>query len=123
MFLKLNADYTIKVLSDQMGNATGEVGRWTMIYDQAVQIELPDRHSKYTANLRYSIKDNVKPKDYEELKSGAYEYFDSKCNETMVGVKFDSDQKEIQCWVGYQSMPLTSEKPRQDKKFSPLILA
>lgn len=33
LYLKLNADYTIEVLNQPMGKATGEKGRWTMVYD------------------------------------------------------------------------------------------
>ena len=41
----------------------------------------------------------------------------------MVGVKFGTDDKAIQCWVGYQTEPLTTQKARQTDKSSPLILA
>ena len=41
----------------------------------------------------------------------------------MVGVKFGTDDKAIQCWVGYQTEPLTTQKARQTDKASPLILA
>lgn len=103
LYLKLNANYTVDVLNSAMGKATGEKGRWTMIYDQAVQIELPKRHGKYTANFRYSVKDNVLPAEYNDLKTSSNEKFDSHCDETMVGVKFGSDDKAIQCWIGYQT--------------------
>ena len=33
LYLKLNADYTVDVLNAAMGKATGETGRWTMVYD------------------------------------------------------------------------------------------
>ena len=48
---------------------------------------------------------DVRPEQYDELKCGSYEQFDSKCDETMVGLKFNED-KMIQCWVGYQTEPL-----------------
>ena len=44
------------------------------------------------------------------------------CDETMVGVKFNKD-KMIQCWVGYQTTPLTNQAPTQTELASPLILA
>lgn len=75
------------------------------------------------ANFRYSVKDSVRPDQYAELKTGAYELFDSRCDETMVGVKFNSDEKAIQCWVGYQTMPFLTEKPTESKTLAPLLLA
>lgn len=111
LYLKLNADYSVDVLNSAMGKATGEKGRWTMVYDQAVQIELPKRHGKYSANFRYNVKDNVSPNEYNELKTSSLEKFTSVCDETMVGVKFGTDDKAIQCWVGYQTQPLTNKKP------------
>ena len=47
------------------------------------------------ANFRYSIKDSVRPSQYDELKTGAYDLFESRCSETMVGVKFDNENKAI----------------------------
>jgi hypothetical protein len=44
-----------------------------MIYDQSIQIELPQRHGKYMANFRYSLKDNVAPAMYNELKTSSYD--------------------------------------------------
>ena len=56
--------------------------------------------AKYQANFRYSLKSEVRPEQYDEMKCGSYEFFDSRCDETMVGVKFNKD-KMLQCWVGY----------------------
>ena len=88
-----------------------------------MQIELPQRNGKYMANFRYSLKDSVPPAKYNELKTSSYDSFESRCDETMVGVKFGTDDKAIQCWVGYQTEPLTMQKARQTDKASPLILA
>lgn len=57
----LDADYSVKVLDGPEGTPTGEVGNWTMVYDQNMIIELPDRdNAKYTANFRYVIKEEKK---------------------------------------------------------------
>lgn len=56
------------------------------------------------ANFRYSLKNATKSSQYDDLKCNSYEFFDSRCDETMVGVKFNAD-KMIQCWVGYQTEP------------------
>lgn len=123
LYVLLKADYNVDVLDGPQGRPTGEKGDWTMIYDQAVQIELPQRNGKYMANFRYSLKDNVPPSKYNELKTSSYDSFESRCDETMVGVKFGTDDKAIQCWVGYQTEPLTMQKARQTERASPLILA
>lgn len=99
--MKLEADYTVKVLGSAEGAETGEVGTWTVVYDQAIVVELPGKHhAKYTANLRYAVKPSVSESRYDSLKNGSYESFNSRCDETMVGVKFNKD-KMLQCWVGY----------------------
>ena len=60
LYLLLNADYTVDVLRADKGEPTGEKGTWTLIYDQAIVVDLPDRHkAKYTANMRYSIKPEI----------------------------------------------------------------
>ena len=33
LYLKLEADFSAKVLDSAEGNPTGEVGHWTMVYD------------------------------------------------------------------------------------------
>ena len=88
-------------------------------------VELPGRHkAKYQANMRYSLKNAVRAEQYDQLKCGSYESFDSKCDETMVGFKFNDD-KMIQCWVGYQTEAIVAQsgKPEQTELASPLILA
>ena len=70
------------------------------MYDQAVVVDLPHAHkAKYTANLRYSLKPSVRPDQYDKMKCGSNEFFDSRCSETMVGVKYNAD-KRVQCWIG-----------------------
>ena len=54
----LDKDFTVKVLDGVKGEETGELGNWTVIYDQNIVVELPDRdNAKYTANMRYVIKE------------------------------------------------------------------
>lgn len=111
------------MLDSAQGNPTEEVGNWTIIYDQGIVVELPGKHkAKYTANFRYSLKPEIQPSQFDGLKCGSYEAFTSTCDETMVGVKFNED-KMLQCWVGYQTAPLTEQKPQQTDLVSPLILA
>jgi len=107
LFLKLNKDFTVSVLESAQGQPTGEVGHWTFVYDQSMIVELPQRKAKYVANFRYSLKDGVLPDQYDKLKTGSYEAFDSNCSETMVGVKLGVEDKRVQCWVGYQTQPET----------------
>ena len=100
LYLLLNADYTVSVLNEDKGAPTGEIGTWTNVYDQSVVVNLPNRGATYTANFRYSLKPEIQASQYDGLKCGSYEAFTSHCDETMVGIKFNSD-KMIQCWVGY----------------------
>lgn len=122
LFLDLRADYGVDVLSTDKGAKTGETGTWTVVYDQAIIVELPERGAKFTANMRYSLKEKVTPSQFDGLKCGSYEAFDSVCDETMVGIKFNSDQM-IQCWVGYQTKAATQEKPEESELASLFILA
>lgn len=77
---------------------------------------------KFTANMRYSLKPEIEESQYDDLTTGSYEAFNSRCSETMVGLKFNED-KMIQCWVGYQTAPLTNQKPVEKDNASPLLLA
>jgi len=47
------------------------------------------------ANFRYSIKDDVPASEYDNLKSSSYDKFNSRCDETMVGVKFGTDDNAL----------------------------
>ena len=94
-----------------------------MIYDQGLVVELPSRSAKYAANFRYSLKPSVTADKYDSLKCSSYESFDSVCDQTMVGVKFGTDGKSVQCWLGYQNRPLTTRVARETNLFSDLILA
>ena len=88
--LLLEADFSVKVLDSAQGYPTGEVGNWTMIYDQAIVVDLPQlQKAKYQANLRYSLKPETQPDQYDELKVKSFEFFDSRCDERMVGVKLN----------------------------------
>lgn len=70
-------------------------GKWTAIYDQALNIEL-DNGMRFIANLRYNIKNSITEDPYKEAKekgvdqwsqieTGDYDKFDSECTQTMVG--------------------------------------
>ena len=86
MHLKLDKDFKVYVLDGAKGVATGEEGNWTMIYDQSIFVELPDRDAaKYVANFRYEIKEGQA--NDGPLTTGSYDSFDSVCSETMIGFK------------------------------------
>jgi hypothetical protein len=70
-------------------------GKWTAIYDQALNIEL-ENGMRFVANLRYNIKKNITDDPYKEaqekgveqwaqIETGDYDKFDSECSGTMVG--------------------------------------
>jgi len=72
------------------GAAVG--GTWSTVYDQAMRVEL-DNGMRFLANFRYNVKvslsedplrDGAGP--FQGLKTGDYDSFDSKCDETMVGM-------------------------------------
>lgn len=86
----LDADFTAHVLDGPEGSPTGEGGRWTTVYDQSMVIELSgSHHGKYHVNPRYNLKPEIEEDQFDQLTTGSYEAFDSKCDETMVGVKLN----------------------------------
>ena len=93
LYVLLKPDYSVEVLNGPRGEPTGEVGNWTVVYDQAVVVELLSQHkAKYTANFRYSLKPEIEERQFDDLKAGSYEAFNSRCSETMVGVKLNVDK-------------------------------
>ena len=61
LYVLLDKDFTVKVLDGMKGEETGETGNWTVVYDQNIVVELPERdNAKYTANMRYVIKDEYR---------------------------------------------------------------
>jgi hypothetical protein len=70
-------------------------GKWTSIYDQALDIEL-ENGLRFIANLRYNVKPEVSEDpvkqaltqgvgSFGKIESGDYDKFNSQCNKTMVG--------------------------------------
>jgi hypothetical protein len=70
-------------------------GKWTAIYDQALNIEL-ENGFRLLSNLRYNLKNNIAKDPYATAQSDGiaqfisietsdYEKFDSECSKTMVG--------------------------------------
>ena len=104
LHLVLLGDNSVQVLDAPEGNPTGELGTWTMIYDQSILLELPDRGdegSTFMANWRYTIKAEIESqRNYNHLTTGSYEAFDSDCGQTLVGVKMwkSGEDSMIQCW-------------------------
>lgn len=88
--------YRVKLLDGykveaQVGGSAVQ-GTWSTVYDQAFRVEL-DNGMRFVANFRYNLKENLSQdplKDgtskFENVKTGDYDSFDSKCNESMVGV-------------------------------------
>jgi hypothetical protein len=71
------------------------LGKWTSIYDQALDIEL-ENGLRFIANLRYNIKPELSKDPFSQaavkgvqsfgtIESGDYDKFNSDCSQTMVG--------------------------------------
>ena len=63
-------------------------GKWSPVYDQAMVVQL-DSGKKFVTNFRYNLKNddplNTDYKKFANIKSGDYDKFDSKCDQTMIG--------------------------------------
>lgn len=70
-------------------------GKWTAIYDQALNIEL-DNGFRLLSNLRYNLKPDISKDPFTmaqsdgiaafmSIETSDYEKFDSECSRTMVG--------------------------------------
>mmetsp|Transcript_33023 Transcript_33023/g.50598 ORF Transcript_33023/g.50598 Transcript_33023/m.50598 type:complete len:171 (-) Transcript_33023:1257-1769(-) len=97
-------------------------GKWTSIYDQALNIEL-DNGMRFIVNFRYNLKPSVS-KDpfvdasqqgvagFGQIESGDYDKFNSDCSDTMVGFvqnvpattgqSFSMSNHQVQCFYGKQ---------------------
>jgi hypothetical protein len=83
MHVRLNPDYTVNMI-DATGNALKEkeASSWSMVYNQGFFINVSG--SRFVANFKHTIKDSVT--NYSQLLASDASNFDSKCNQTMVGV-------------------------------------
>ena len=98
-----NADsWKIKVMDKYLAEATycpkgGEcetnkiAGTWSPIYDQAFKIELKNG-LRFLANFKYTVKPEISKEptkdgsdEFQSLKTGDYNKFDTHCDKTMVG--------------------------------------
>jgi len=65
---------------------------WTMMYDQAMLINLPE--DNIMANFRYNVHTS---KSWSALQTGDYDEFKSVCSETMAGVQRNKMNGKFQC--------------------------
>ena len=65
---------------------------WTMMYDQAMLINLPE--DNIMANFRYNVHTS---KSWSALQTGDYDDFKSVCSETMAGVQRNKMNGKFQC--------------------------
>jgi hypothetical protein len=82
-----------------------EQGNWSMMYDQAFFMDLPESDRRFTANFRYTVKSSITPSSYSTLSTGDYDKFDSDCGNTMVGF-LESDSNFYQCAFATQTKAL-----------------
>lgn len=108
-------------------------GKWTAIYDQALNIEL-ENGMRFVANLRYNIKKSITDDPFTEaqqkgtdqwaqIETGDYDKFDSQCDSTMVGFihnlpeitgqTFTLQNHQVQCFFGHQEKHYNYEKSKQ----------
>ena len=66
-------------------------GKWTTVYDQALQLEL-ESGQRFIANFRYDAKSSLTADPttdqglmFTDIKTSDYGSFDSRCGSTMVG--------------------------------------
>jgi hypothetical protein len=53
--VRLNPDHSAEIFADDQ--TIREKGSWSMMYDQAFFVDLPDSDRRFTANFRYNVKD------------------------------------------------------------------
>jgi hypothetical protein len=75
----------------ECGKAKLVKGKWSTIYDQAFKVEL-ENGQRFVANFRYNAKPAFSADPLTDsnlaladIHTGAYDSFDSKCDQTMVG--------------------------------------
>lgn len=101
-------------------------GTWSPVYDQSFVVEL-ENGLRFLSNFKYTLKSDIS-KDpvhelfskFEELKSGDYGKFDSKCDQTMVGfvqqipsstnTSYSLTQHFVQCFYAKQQTHYDMEK-------------
>ena len=81
--VRLNPNNTAEIFDDD--TTIIEKGSWSMMYDQAFFVDLPDSDRRFTANFRYNVKDRITPASYSTLRMSDFNCFDSDCGNTMIG--------------------------------------
>ena len=98
-------------------------GRWTAVYDQALNIEL-ENGERFLANLRYNLKHSIAQdpllaaqqdhgiSEFSTIETSDYDKFDSDCGRTMVGFvqnipsitgkSHTFAQHTVKCFHGFQ---------------------
>jgi len=91
-------------------------GNWSPIYDQAFRVEL-DNGLRFLANFKYSVKPEISTdptrdgaEEFNALKTGDYNKFNSECDKTMVGFvqtmpsksaeTYTMNKHKVQCFFG-----------------------
>ena len=112
-------------------------GVWSPIYDQSFEVEL-ENGLRFLTNFKYTVKSDVSPKPsqelfqkFETLKTGDYNKFDSKCDQTMVGfvqniptvtnTSYSMSQHNVQCFYATQKTHYDMEKTVQVKTESDTV--
>ena len=96
-------------------------GTWSTIYDQAFEVTLTDG-TRFLANFKYSLKTykNSTMAQFQQLKTGDYDKFNSECDKTMVGFVqtipsvsnelYGMTNHKISCFYGNQETHYEMEK-------------
>lgn len=102
-------------------------GTWSPIYDQAVKIELKNG-LRFLANFKYTVKPEISQDptkdgsdEFQSLKAGDYNKFDTHCDRTMVGFVqtipsirtgevYTMKDHRVQCFYGVQNVHYDMEK-------------
>jgi hypothetical protein len=101
-------------------------GKWTPIYDQSMMVILEDG-KKFVTNFRYNNKDGVDPlktnaSKFAGVTTGAYEKFDSQCDQTMIGHVLHEGTTntmrdyDAQCFYGVQTLKYNIEESKMVKQ-------
>lgn len=101
-------------------------GTWSNVYDQSFKVEL-DNGIRFLSNFKYSVKAQISENptqdgadEFNTLKTGDYNKFDSQCDKTMVGFvqtmptiskeKYSMHEHGVQCFYGEQETHYDMEK-------------
>lgn len=101
-------------------------GQWSNIYDQAFKVEL-ENGIRFLSNFKYTVKPEISQDptkdgadEFQNLKTGDYNKFDTACDKTMVGFvqtiptksteRYTMNKHHINCFWGDQETHYDMEK-------------